>query len=100
DTGNNLARSPWPMHRHNVRRLARAAELTGIPVISTQPVAPPNAIAGVPVSIASPAPLAGPGALPHQWFFNDAAIAGATEATLRIPSAQGSDAGSYRVLIT
>lgn len=100
DTGNNLARAPWPMHRHNVRRLARAAELGGIPVISTQPVAPANTTAGSPVAITSAATLAGAGTIQYQWYFNDSVITGATAATLRIASAQGSDAGSYRVLIS
>ena len=98
DTGNNLARGPWPMHRHNLRRLARATDLPGIPSISTQPVAPAGATAGSSVSIPSLAAITGGGAVTYQWYFNDVVIAGATGAALTLPSVQGSNSGTYRVL--
>ncbi len=98
DTGNNLARTPWPMHRQNLRRSARPGDLAGIPAIGTQPVAPSGAIAGTAVSITSLATIPGGGAVTYQWYVNDVAIAGATAATLTLPSAQGSNSGTYRVL--
>ena len=98
DTGNNLARTPWPMHRHNLRRSARPGDLAGLPAIATQPVAPSGATAGSSVSISSRAQITGAGAVTYQWYFNDVVIAGATAATLTLPSVQGSNAGVYRVL--
>ena len=100
DTGNNLARTPWPMTGHNPRRLARAAELPGIPAFATQPVAPDNLNAGSAAALAATATVTGGGTLSYQWYFNDEAIAGATGATLNLVSAQGSNAGTYHVVAT
>src|SRR5207248_202106 len=49
DTGNNLATSPWPMHRQNLRRIGRTTTLTGIPRITAEPTGPGSATAGSPV---------------------------------------------------
>lgn len=100
DTGNNLARAPWPMTGQNPRRLARATELPGIPTFTTQPVAPAGVSAGSATALTAAASISGGGAVSYQWYFNDAALAGATTATLRLASAQGSDAGTYRVVAT
>lgn len=97
--GANLATSPWPMHRQNLRRLGRAETLSGLPVIAAQPVAPTGVTAGTSVSLSVTATVTS-GALTYQWFFNQVALAGATSATLTLPSAQNSNAGSYQVLIT
>jgi hypothetical protein len=80
--------------------MARATELPGIPTFTTQPVAPAGTHAGSPASITTTASIAGGGVLKYQWYFNDAMIAGATSATLLLPSSQGSDAGSYHVIAT
>ncbi len=100
DTGNNVARSPWPMHRHNVRRLGRANDLPGVPTFFSQPVAPSSATPGSTATIAATIALSGTGTITYQWLFNDAPIAGATASALTIPAVQGSNAGSYRVIAT
>lgn len=98
DIGANLARAPWPMHRHNLRGTARATDLPGVPTFSAQPVAPTGIAAGTATSISASAAISGAGNVVYQWLFNDIAIPGATAGTLAIPSAQGSNAGIYRVL--
>jgi outer membrane protein assembly factor BamB len=99
EVGTNLAHSPWPMARHNLRRLGRAVDpLPGIPVIATQPIAA-NVPAGTATSFAIAASVAG-GGVTYQWRVNKLPIAGATNATLSVPSAQSSDIGSYNVLVT
>ncbi len=100
DTGNNLARTPWPMLGQNPRRLNRAVDLPGIPAIGTQPVAATTADAGRPAALSVAATVGGTGALAYQWYFNDNALAGATAATYALPFTQGSDAGTYRVVVT
>jgi len=100
DTGNNLARTPWPMHRHNLRRSARGTAPDGIPEFTVQPAAPANVTTGSAVTLTAGASLAGAGTVTYQWLFNDAPLPGATAATLPLPSVQGSSAGSYRVLAT
>jgi outer membrane protein assembly factor BamB len=100
DTGNNLARTPWPMTGHNPRRLARATELPGIPTFTTQPAAPASISAGSAASIPAVAAVAGGGPVTYQWYFNDVAVAGATSATYALVSTQGSDGGVYRVVAT
>ena len=98
--GANLANSPWPTHRQNLRRLARATALPGIPAIAAQPAAPASVTTGSPVTLGATASVAGGGTLGYQWYFNTLAITGATSATLALPSAQTSDAGSYNVVVT
>lgn len=100
DTGNNLASTAWPMARHNLRRAARPGTLSGIPAIVSHPAAPADARAGTRVTIPAVANVAGGGTLTYQWLFDDATIPGATSANLVIESAQGSDAGTYRLLVT
>lgn len=100
DTGNNPARSPWPMQGHNIRRTARAMDVSGVPSFATQPAAQTSANAGNTVTITSAAAIAGGGSVTYQWLFNDTPIAGATSAALTIQSVQGSNAGAYRVLAT
>ncbi|HUR60471.1 MAG TPA: PQQ-binding-like beta-propeller repeat protein [Opitutaceae bacterium] len=100
DVGTNLATAPWPMHRHNLRRIARPSTLTGIPAFSAQPAPTSTTNAGSPFTLSSTATIAGGGTLTYQWLFNEAPIAGATSSTLTILSAQGSNAGTYRLLVT
>jgi hypothetical protein len=88
------------MRGHNLRRTARATDLAGLPAFATQPPPQTNATAGNAVTLTAAATLAGGGAVTYQWLFNDSPIAGATSATLAIQSAQGSNAGAYRVLAT
>jgi hypothetical protein len=88
------------MTGHNPRRLARALDLPGIPAFATQPIAPANITAGSSASITSAATVTGSGIVSYQWFFNDALVAGATNAILTLTSTQGSDAGVYRVVAT
>ncbi|MCX6954354.1 MAG: S8 family serine peptidase, partial [Verrucomicrobia bacterium] len=97
--GANLARSPWPMHRQNLRRLGRSEDLAGFPTIATQPTAPASVTAGTPVSL-SVAATANGGLLTYQWLFNNVAVAGATSSTLALASAQTSDAGTYQAVVT
>ncbi len=98
EIGANLARSPWPMHRHNLRRTGRViAPLPGMPVISTQPVAA-TAEVGTPATFSITASVPEGGALTYQWRVNNLAIPGATAATLTLPLAQASDVGTYSVV--
>ena len=100
EVGANLARSPWPMHRHNLRRTGRVIDpLPGTPTISVQPQAAAANI-GTAATFNVTAAVAGGGALTYQWRFNDQAIPGATSATLTLSSAQSSDVGSYSVVAT
>ncbi len=94
--GANLASSPWPMHRQNLRLLGRSSALTGIPAITTQPTAPATVTAGTPVALT----VAATEAVSYQWLFNNVAVTGATAATLTLPSTQTSDAGTYQVVVT
>jgi outer membrane protein assembly factor BamB len=100
EVGANLARSPWPMHRHNVRRTGRVIDpLPGLPTISTQPVAT-SASAGAAATFRVAAQLPDSGTLSYQWRVDGRAIAGATAATFTLPSAQTSDVGDYSVIVT
>jgi outer membrane protein assembly factor BamB len=94
--GANLASSPWPMHRQNLRLLGRSSALTGVPAITTQPIAPATVTAGTPVALTVTATEA----VTYQWLFNNVAVTGATAATLTLPSTQTSDAGTYQVVVT
>ncbi len=100
EVGANLARSPWPMHRHNVRRSGRVIDpVPGTPAISAQPVAVATEV-GTPATFRVTAAVPEGGALTYQWRVNNIAIAGATSATLTLPSAQTSNAGAYSVVVT
>lgn len=100
EIGANLARSPWPMHGHNVRRTGRAIDpLPGVPVISTQPVAASGEI-GTPVTLRVAATLTGAGTLTYQWRVDNIAIPGATSPTLTLPAVQASHVGRYSVVVT
>lgn len=65
------------------------------PAITTQP-APVTVVAGEAATLSVSATGAG---LSYQWFFQGAAIPGATASTLRIAAAQLANAGEYYVLI-
>jgi len=70
-------------------------EYLDAPVIVTPP-------AGQTVAVGEAATLsvvAGNTVLSYQWYLNGVAVAGATGATLTIPQAQASDAGSYTVVV-
>lgn len=67
------------------------------PSISMQPVNATTTAGGVTtLSVTAD----GPGTLTYQWFLDGTAVAGATEATYRIPSTQAFHAGSYTVTVT
>lgn len=100
ETGTNLARSPWPMHRHNLRRLGRALDpLPGMPTITGQPVAV-TAASGTAATFNATASVPGTGSLAYQWRLDNVAIPGATNATFQIASAQPANVGLYSVLVT
>jgi autotransporter-associated beta strand protein len=72
-------------------------QIIGPPVIVTQPqsaVAPMGGEASFSVVAESP------GILNYQWFKNNAAIAGATNASLTIGAVQASDIGAYSVTVS
>jgi outer membrane protein assembly factor BamB len=95
----DAASSPWPMHRHNVRRLGRAVDLGGVPNITAQPV-PATAKAGQSVTFSVTAMVRNGQALAYQWQFNNAPISGATNASYTIPSVTAANAGAYSVIVT
>ena len=96
--GANLANSPWPTHRQNLRRLGRATALTGVPTIASQPTAPSAIPAGSAATLSVTASTVG--TLSYQWFFNQVAVTGATTSTLSFPATQTANAGTYQVLVT
>ncbi|MDO8544979.1 MAG: PKD domain-containing protein [Opitutaceae bacterium] len=69
----------------------------GAPILAGQPIAQ-TVTAGSPVTLSAGAYASGP--FTYQWYRNGGAITGATGATLAIPSASSSDAGSYTVVVT
>jgi len=83
DTSNNLIRRGVP------------ASTAGLPVISIQPL---DQEVSTGQSISFRVAVAGSG-LTYQWFKNSVEIAGATNATYTIGSAQSSDVGVYSVRI-
>src|SRR5262249_47112084 len=67
------------------------------PAISRQPASlavSVDASASFDLGVSSSLPVS------HQWFFNGAKIAGATNSTLTIANAQTSDAGTYAVSVS
>lgn len=72
-----------------------AASTATLPVFTTQPVGQ-TVVAGTAVTLTAAA--GGSPAPAYQWRRDGAAIAGATNATLTLPSAQLLDAGNYSVL--
>lgn len=88
--------SPWPMHRQNPARTGRKAGL-GAPSISSQPTSRAVAIGG---STTLSVSADGQDTLSFQWYFNGAAIAGATQSSYTINNASASSAGNYTVAIT
>jgi len=77
--------------------LAVNAPTVAAPTISSQPQAA-SASAGTSITLTVAA--AGNPAPTYQWFFNGQAIAGATNASYSIASAQVSNSGSYTVVAT
>jgi hypothetical protein len=68
-----------------------------IPKITTEPLSQVvNAGSPVTMSVVATATQA----LTYIWYKNDTLVVGATGATLSIPSAQASDAGTYSVIVT
>ena len=69
---------------------------TAAPTVATQPVAQSAAIGG---SVTFTAVGAGTG-LTYQWWFNNAAIAGATSASYTLAAVTAAHAGQYSVVVT
>lgn len=69
---------------------------SGVPVVGSQPQNQ-TVLAGSPVTMS----IASSGALPltFQWYFNNAAIPGATDPILVLPAVSSTDAGQYHVVI-
>jgi outer membrane protein assembly factor BamB/subtilisin family serine protease len=99
DVGQNAAGGPWPMWRQNLRRTGRAMTIPGLPVLTS----PPASLAldpGAPATFTAPASASDATPLKYQWLFNGRSLAGATNATLILSSAQSADVGRYTVLVT
>lgn len=75
----------------------RKGVLAGPPVITTQPqnagVVPGGNVTFTVAAAAAPAPT-------FQWFFNNSAIAGATNSTLTINGVREADHGNFTVVVT
>lgn len=85
DTGNNVIRKALP------------PSATGIPTI---PVEPTSQSAYVGASATFTLSAAGPGPLSYQWYFDGAAIPGATSPTYEVQNATQAMAGSYYCTVT
>lgn len=95
DLGVGAASGPWPMYRHNPRRLGRAA--AEALAITVQPQSA-NALAGDTVTLSLTAVGAQP--LNYQWLKNGQPIAGAVAATLTLEVVDATDAADYSVVVT
>lgn len=73
-----------------------AAESGSPPVITAQPVSRTVSAGGS----ASFSVTAAGGILSYQWYFNGAALSGATGADLTVSSAQSANAGAYHVVVS
>ncbi len=73
-----------------------AAESGAPPAITTQPVSRTVSAGGS----ATFSVMATGGILGYQWYFNGAALSGATSADLTISSAQTANTGAYRVVVS
>ncbi len=95
ELGVGAATTPWPMYRHNPRRLGRAVSTTP-PTITAQPQAQTIATGSTVVfSVAA----TGTG-LAYQWAKDGVALAGATATSLLLSNAQAADAGNYTVTVS
>ncbi len=68
-----------------------------VPTITTQP-ASQSSTAGSTVTFSVVA--SGPAPLTYQWYFDGAAISGATDSSLTLPGITSANAGSYDVVVT
>jgi outer membrane protein assembly factor BamB len=93
ELGVGAATSPWPMYRHNPRRLGRAVFP---PTITTQPQSHTVALGS---TVVFSVEATGTG-LTYQWQNNGSPIPGATSVRLILSNAQAADAGSYTVTVT
>lgn len=101
--GQGLASSPWPTFHQDNQRLGRSSAFASGGSAGTAPTIvaildSQVATAGNTVSLSVSAE--GSGQLSYQWRKNGAAIAGATSATLTLPSVSTSDAGNYTVTVS
>ena len=82
----------------NVQDDTGSGSVAGSATVTVLVVAPPAILDAPVVEIGKPLTLhATPGYSSYQWFLNGTPIAGATSATLSIPSVTRMDAGSYTV---
>jgi hypothetical protein len=82
----------------NVQDSTGSGSVAGSATVTVLVVAPPSILDAPVVETGKPLTLhATPGYSSYQWFLNGTPIAGATSATLTIPSVARMDAGSYSV---
>jgi subtilisin family serine protease/outer membrane protein assembly factor BamB len=96
DIGADLASSPWPMHRQNVRHTGRQL-LTTAPAIVSQPLNQANANGSAAVLALD---AEGADTLAFQWQVNGSAISGATNSSYNIAAVSPADAGIYTAVVT
>lgn len=94
ETGQVPASTPWPMHRQNTHRSARAQ--SSVLAIGVQP-RPHSAEVGETVTFAVGA--VGTAPLAYQWSFNGQPIAGATGQSYRVDPVTHASRGQYAVRI-
>lgn len=94
-----LAKSPWPMYRANLKHTARLDLSTVVtsPTIMSQPK---SQTAGVGASVTFSVIATGTTPLSYQWRKNEINIAGANTASYTINIVQTAHAGSYSVIIS
>jgi outer membrane protein assembly factor BamB/subtilisin family serine protease len=93
----NAAASAWPMFHQNISHTGLAVSAAGIVTLTTQPQSQnvtPGGTLTLTVAATGQAPLT------YQWFFNGAAIAGATSASYSLANVTTANAGSYTVVVT
>lgn len=95
DIGAAAAASPWPMYRHNARRLGRAVVVTPLS-IQTQPL---GRTVGTGYGFTLRVEANGQAPFTYQWYKNGAAISGATTSLYSVSEAAAPDAGDYTVVV-
>jgi len=80
-----------------LRTVVDGETASGVPVITTQPSTTTTVVGG---SASFTVAASGTAPFTYQWFHDDVAVDGATDATLSLSGVTASDAGSYDVVVS